>query len=180
MQLLALCGGEIEYDGYSIGIRSHVGSSTRAYLMDTLNVKGVSMSLDVRNSAESYSIQLFKRVTLSVGDEINITFTPLRINTNKRITEISYSPFNAYHIDVTLGSYRPTLLDSLYTISQQTTTNTIDTGNLGTRLDSVESTLGSLSTSANAGGFKVKSVSALPASPDGNTIYLIQGEVTVT
>ncbi len=179
MQLIALCGGEIEYDGYSIGIRSHVGSSERVYLMDTLNVKDVSMSYDARNSAESYSIQLFKRVTLSVGDEVNITFSPLGINTDKRITEITYSPFNAYHIDVSLGSYRPTLSDSLYSVSQQSSTNSTDTSKLESRLGDMEHTLNSLSGSANSGGFKVKSVTALPSVPDNNTIYLIRGEVVV-
>ena len=28
MQLIAMVGGEIEYDGYSIGIRKHIGSET--------------------------------------------------------------------------------------------------------------------------------------------------------
>ena len=179
MQLLALCGGEIEYDGYSIGIRSHVGSSERVYLMDTLNVKDVSMSLDVRNGAESYSIQLFKRVTLSVGDEINVTFTPLGINTNKRITEISYSPFNVYHIDVTLGSYRAVFQDSLYKVSEQANTSTSEIEGIQNRLDDMSYTLDSLSNSANIGGFMVKSVQELPLRPDNNTIYLIQGQVVV-
>ena len=179
MQLLALCGGEIEYDGYSIGIRAHVGSSERVYLMDTLNVKDVSMSLDVRNGAESYSIQLFKRVTLAVGDEINVTFTPLGINTNKRITEISYSPFNVYHIDVTLGSYRAVFQDSLYKVSEQANNSISEIEGIQNRLDDMSYTLDTLAESANIGGFRVKSVRELPLRPDNNTIYLIQGQVVV-
>ncbi len=149
MQLLALCGGEIEYDGYNIGMRSHIGSSLPVRLMETLNVSDVAMSQDIRSGTESYSIELFKHVSLSIGDEVNITFTPLGINTNKRITSIAYNPFNIYSVDVTLGGYKPTLSDALYSISRQTEENIYDTQNLLDKIKTMDKKMDSLADAAN-------------------------------
>jgi hypothetical protein len=38
MQYIAILGGEIEYDGYKINIRSHRGSTNYQLVMDTKNV----------------------------------------------------------------------------------------------------------------------------------------------
>lgn len=210
MQLLALCGGEIEYDGYSIGIRSHIGSSERVRLMDSLNVSDISMSQDVRRGMENYSIELFKRVALSVGDEVNIAFAPLGINTNKRITGIVYNPFDVYSVDITLGGYKPTLSDTLYTIAKQAARNTYETQNILDLFQTLDEKVDSLAEAANKkipdvdksdaikdveeditdmkekldeldeySGVRVESVTALPGIPEANTIYLIQGEVSV-
>ena len=42
------CGGELEYDGYAIHIRTHRGSQTLKELMDGTNVTGLSATFDCR------------------------------------------------------------------------------------------------------------------------------------
>ena len=47
MQLIAMVGGEIEYDGYSIGIRKHIGSETAIDIMKSSLVQDISYSHNV-------------------------------------------------------------------------------------------------------------------------------------
>ena len=119
MQLVGLCGGELEYSGYTIGIRSHVGSTTPISLMDSENVSNISMAADKRNNTESYSIELFKRSAVALGDEVRIVFRPLGIDTVRRIAGIVWDPFNYRNVSVTIGDYQATISDSLYQATQQ-------------------------------------------------------------
>ena len=48
MQYIAILGGEIEYDGYKINIKSHRGSMEYKLVMDSKNVTNVSVSHDSR------------------------------------------------------------------------------------------------------------------------------------
>ena len=56
MQYIAILGGEIEYDGYKINVRSHRGSTEYKPVMDSKNVTNVSVSHDSRENASSYDI----------------------------------------------------------------------------------------------------------------------------
>lgn len=115
MRFVDACGGEIEYDGYRINIRSHRGSTTRKVLMDGENVTGLSVVLDSRENTAAYEISLFKMAQLTAGDEVNITYTPLEISVNTRIVGISYNPFYRYAVRVEVGDYVPNLLESTST-----------------------------------------------------------------
>ena len=85
MRFADACGGELEYDGYAINIRRHRGSVNRINLMDGTNVTGLSATYDSRKDTQSYEIQLFRRVDLSVGDEVRIRYRPLSIEVDTRI-----------------------------------------------------------------------------------------------
>ena len=121
MQLTAICGGEIEYNNYTIGIRRHIGNENVVRLMDKENVSDIGVSVDARNGTESYSISLFKKIQISLGDEIQIVFRPFDIDVRKRIAEITCNPFNSRSVSITVGDYKATISDTLYKASSGNT-----------------------------------------------------------
>ena len=110
MRFADACGGELEYDGYAINIRTHRGSQTPKELMDGTNVTGLSATFDSRQETQAYEIQLFKRVDLSVGDEVRIVYRPLSIEVETRIVGLTCNPFDRYTVQVEVGDYVPNLL----------------------------------------------------------------------
>lgn len=104
------CGGELEFDGYSVHIRTHRGGTERKLLMDGKNVTSLSATFDSRKAAQAYEVQLFKRVDLSVGDEVRIVYHPLSIQVDTRIVGLTYNPFDRYTVRVEVGDYVPNLL----------------------------------------------------------------------
>lgn len=110
MRFADACGGELEYDGYAINIRTHRGSQTPKELMDGTNVTGLSATFDSRQETQAYEIQLFKRVNLSVGDEVRIVYRPLSIAVETRIVGLTCNPFDRYTVRVEVGDYVPNLL----------------------------------------------------------------------
>lgn len=159
MRFIDACGGEIEYDGYNINIRSHRGSTTRKLLMDGENVTDLSVTLDSREDTAAYEISLFKMAELDAGDEVNITYTPLGINVDTRIVGISYNPFYRYTVRVEVGDYVPNLLESTSTqldkIKQEF--RAAD-GQMSSRIEDAEENVSELS--QTVGGFDLRIVNA--------------------
>lgn len=110
MRFADACGGELEFDGYSVHIRTHRGGTERKLLMDGKNVTSLSATFDSRKAAQAYEVQLFKRVDLSVGDEVRIVYHPLSIRVDIRIVGLTYNPFDRYTVRVEVGDYVPNLL----------------------------------------------------------------------
>ena len=110
MRFADACGGELEFDGYSVHIRTHRGGTERKLLMDGKNVTSLSVTFDSRKAAQAYEVQLFKRVDLSVGDEVRIVYHPLSIQVDTRIVGLTYNPFDRYTVRVEVGDYVPNLL----------------------------------------------------------------------
>lgn len=117
MQLIALVGGEIEYYGYTIGIRKHVGSSTPVDVMNNSNVQDISYSYNVSEDTTNYSLSLYQKGKLELGDELSLRFEPLGIEAESRIVGMEWNPFNFKDVSITVGQYIPTLNDSLYQIA---------------------------------------------------------------
>ena len=116
MQYIAILGGEIEYNGYNIKIRSHRGSTDYIPVMGSKNVTNVAVSYDSRENSSSYDIAFFKLLNLAVGDNVQIVFNPLGINVKTRIISLEYNPFYRYNIRVEVGRYRPSISDTFYRI----------------------------------------------------------------
>lgn len=117
MQLIALAGGEIEYYGYTIGIRSHISSEKPADIMKLSTVQDISCTHNVSEQNTNYSLSLYHKGDIELGDELLISFSPLGIQTQSRIVGIEWNPFNYREVSVTVGSYIPTLNDTLYEMS---------------------------------------------------------------
>lgn len=132
MQFIAILGGEIQYDGYSINIRSHRGSNDYIHVMGSKNVTNVAVSHDSRENASSYDISFFKLMDLAVGDNVHIIFNPLGINVKTRIISLEYNPFYRFNIRVEVGRYRPSISDTFYRIE-----NSIS--NVGSSVDDLQS-----------------------------------------
>lgn len=115
MRFIDACGCEVEYDGYKINLRKHRGSVARKSLMDGENVTDLAVTIDSRENTQSYEISLFKMADLEAGDEVNITYTPMGVNVNTRITSIEYDPFYRYTVRVEVGDYVPNLMASTAT-----------------------------------------------------------------
>ena len=118
MQLIALCGGEIEYNGNEINIRSHRGSEEYLGIMDGRNVSDLTMETDSRSGTTNYGLTLYKNVSFSVGDNVQIVFRPFDLNVRTRIISMSFNPFNRCEISIEVGDYRPSISDSLYQLEQ--------------------------------------------------------------
>ena len=131
MQYIAILGGEIEYDGYNINIRSHRGSIDYIQVMGSKNVTDVAVSHDSRENASSYDISFFKLMDLAVGDNVHIIFNPLGINVKTRIISLEYTPFYRFNIRVEVGRYRPIISDTFYRIE-----NSIS--NVGSSVDDLQ------------------------------------------
>ena len=183
MQLVALCGGEISYEGHSIGIKAHVGSTTRKQLMNEKNVTSVGVSIDTRQDTENYTVELYQKAELDVGDEIYICFVPLSIYKNSRIVSMTWNPFNWKSISIEIGTYQPTISDTLYKAKTETTvaTNTAETSMIAATeaLEAAITAIESIPISTEGGGSEpvtipIVSVATLPASPLADTIYLIK------
>lgn len=137
MQLIALVGGEIEYDGYTIGIRSHVGKTERNDVMKNANVQDISYTHNASEDNTNYSLSLYQKGKLELGDELILKFDPLGIDTESRIVGMDWNPFNYREVSITVGQYIPTLNDSLYEliatvedITQRTSRYTLEFGEI--------------------------------------------------
>ena len=131
MQYIAILGGEIQYDGNNINIRSHRGSTEYLQVMGSKNVTNVAVSHDSRENASSYDISFFKLMDLAVGDNVHIVFNPLGISVKTRIISLEYNPFYRYNIRVEVGRYRPSISDTFYRIE-----NSIS--NVGSSVDDLQ------------------------------------------
>lgn len=120
MQLVALCGGEIEYSGNEINIHSHRGSEGLIQIMDGRSVSNLTMETDSRSSTTNYGLTLYKNVDFSVGDNVQIVFRPFDLDVNTRIIAMSFNPFNRREISIEVGDYIPSIADNLYQMEQKT------------------------------------------------------------
>ena len=111
--IAAMVGLEIEYNGYEINLRTHRGSEASIELLDTDNVTHVSLNRDLRENLTSYNVILGRKTILSVGDNIHIVYTPLKINVNTRIIAIEYNPYRDTEVDIEVGDYVPDIVDDI-------------------------------------------------------------------
>ena len=114
MQLIALLDAEIEYYGYTIGIKAHTGSTTPVDVMKTSLVQDISYTYNVSEDTTNYSLSLYQKGALELGDELILRFDPLGIDSESRIVGMDWNPFNYKDVSITVGQYIPTLNNSLY------------------------------------------------------------------
>jgi len=125
MQLLAVSSGEIEYYGYTIGIRKHIGNAEPIDILKKASVQDISFTYNASDGTTNYELSLFKKGSLELGDELILSFQPMAIQTESRIVGIDWNPFNHKEVTVTVGAYIPTLNDALnqYTSSAEDVTS---------------------------------------------------------
>lgn len=139
MQFIAILGGEIEYEGHFIHIRKHRGNSEVKDILKTRNVTDVGVTYESRAGTASYEIALGKGMDCMVGDEVKIVFSPLGINAETRIIAIEYNPFHLYNIKLDVGDYKPTINDSLYSMTESVDSNNEDMSAIWDEMDNINS-----------------------------------------
>lgn len=111
MELVAASGGNIEYDGFNINIRTHRGNVIRQTLTHSgiisLSAAFEDRTAEGETSKGSYSIALYRPQNLTVGDEVTIKSEALNLNVDTRVIGISYNPFDKRIVTVDVGSYLP-------------------------------------------------------------------------
>ena len=112
-QWAAACGAEISYYRNQINFLTHVGSSTAVSLSDTENVKSLSVTLDSRSDTQTYTVELSRLQTLSLGDAVTITYSSLNLNTTTRVLSLDYDPFHAFNISMVTGDYLPNFTNTV-------------------------------------------------------------------
>ena len=193
MQLVAICGGELEYNSTELGIRRHIGSDTPIELMDTLNVTDLSLKYTPIDNKKVYDIKLSKKTGINLGDNIHISFSQLDIDTQERISVIEYNPFNFREIVIGIGDYSEIYNDSLYKDDElRNMINDVDeklkkakksfSWHLPVDEDVTDEELieeEEEEQPTQEVTIKIESVTELPLSPDPDTIYLIQAEAAI-
>lgn len=105
LEIAALCGGELEYDGHVIHVVRHRGSETAKSILSICKYYDVRKVEDVQEETESYVVSALSVGGYSVGDEVELSFAPLGISVQKRITGIRYNPFNCIEVQIEIGDY---------------------------------------------------------------------------
>jgi len=131
MQYVAVLGGEIEYNGNAINIRSHRGSDEYLEVMGGKAVSDVSVTYDLRSDTATYGLKLYKKLDFGTGDNVHIVFSPFSLDVRTRIIAMLYNPFNRREITIEVGTYLPSVSDQLYRIE-----NNLNT--MSNRVDSLE------------------------------------------
>ena len=172
MRFIDACGCEIEYDGYAVNLRKHRGSLSRKVLMDGENVTDLTVTVDSRENTASYSISLFKMADLQAGDEVNITYTPMGINTDTHIVGITYDPFYRYTVDIEVGDFVPDILASTATqLDRVKQEFRAADGELRSSIETVEGDMSELSQTVSGFDLRISnaegSVAALSLTVDG-------------
>jgi hypothetical protein len=114
-----LMHGEIEYDGWTVNVVAHRGSSTRIDLMGTGNVSAVEVTEDLVSGDTVYTVDLIRRGTLNCGDEVRLTFQPFGIDAETRIISMKRNPYKDTDCSITVGSKTPEITDTYVDISQK-------------------------------------------------------------
>nr|WP_307989820.1 prophage endopeptidase tail family protein [uncultured Niameybacter sp.] len=175
MQFIAILGGEIEYDGYKINIRSHRGSTAYIPVMDSKNVTNVAVTYDSREDSSSYDISFFKLMNLAVGDNIQIVFKPLGIDVKTRIISLDYNPFYRYDIRVEVGKYRPSISDTFYRIENSLSNVESSISNVETSMSNVETSMGDIWGEFDKLGVSQTMVSNMAITDTGiNVTYVVE------
>ena len=114
-----LMSGEIEYDGWTVNIVTHRGSSTRVDLMGTGNVSAVEVSENLVTGETVYTVGLIRRGTLNCGDEVRLVFQPFGIDVQTRIISMTRNPYNDADCSITVGARVPEITDTYVDISKK-------------------------------------------------------------
>lgn len=120
MQLVGLCGGEIDYSDNAVCIREHLGSEEYREIMDGKNITDLSVDIDSRADTFSYGIKFYKKMNFSIGDNVHIVFSPFFLDVRTRIISMSLNPFNRREISIEVGDYVPSIADNLYRLQNET------------------------------------------------------------
>lgn len=131
MEFVALVGGEVDFNKFTVSIVAHRGSTAKKLLAKGKNIKVVSRIYDKRqkdkdgNPLISYTCTPIQVDTpFALGDEVLLIQKDLGIQTSLRIVRLGYNPYLPIEASIELANFVPSLADDAYRI--ETTKVTAD------------------------------------------------------
>lgn len=108
IQLANLCGCEIVYSGFKIGLVKRRGSDVPYELTEENILIGIDYSRDVVNDTERYILDIGQLGGLEVGQTVNVVYRPYGIDgKNARVLSAEYNPYDKFEAVVEVGDYTP-------------------------------------------------------------------------
>lgn len=108
IQLANLCGCEIVYSGFKIGLVKRRGSDVPYELTEENILIGIDYSRDVVNDTERYILDIGQLGGLEVGQTVNVVYHPYGIDSKTaRVLSVEYNPYDKFEAVVEVGDYTP-------------------------------------------------------------------------
>ena len=126
MEFVALLGGEVDFNKFTISILIQRGSSVPKDLLSDRNIEVLSKTYSKRekdkegNPLVSYSCALIKPMAIALGDVVTIDYESLDINVQLRVVSLTTDPYNKYLAAFEIGNFYPGLADDAYRIETST------------------------------------------------------------
>lgn len=110
-QWATITGAEISYTYTQVNFRVHVGSDTPVLLSEAENVVSLSVQYDAQTDSVNYTAELSRLQTLGLGDELEIRYESLDVDTATRVISLDYDYFHPWKISMQCGAFVPTIYD---------------------------------------------------------------------
>lgn len=126
MEFVALLGGEVDFNKFTINILSQRGSSVPKDLLQDRNIEVLSKIFSKRekdkdgNPLVGYECALIKPIAIALGDVVTIDYESLDINVQLRVVSLTTDPYNKYLAAFEIGNFYPGLADDAYRIETST------------------------------------------------------------
>ncbi len=126
MEFVALLGGEVDFNKFTVSILTQRGSSAPKDLLAGRNIEVLSKTYSKRekdsnnNPLVSYECQLINPMPISLGDVVTIDYESLDINVQLRVVILTTDPYNKYLTAFEIGNFYPSLADDAYRIETKT------------------------------------------------------------
>lgn len=114
-----LMGGELDFDGWTVNVVAHRGSTERVDLMATGNISAVEVDENLVTGETAYRVGLIQRGSLSVGDEVKIIFRPFGLDAETRIIEMTRNPYKDTECTITVGAHIPEITDTFVDVTRK-------------------------------------------------------------
>jgi|LSQX01.3.fsa_nt_gb hypothetical protein len=128
MELVALLGGEIDFEKFEVSILTHRGSTAPRILTTGKNIRIISKVYNKRETDESgnplvaYTCEPIQPTGYSfmLGDEVLLIQKDLDIQETLRIVRLGYNPYNPMTAEIELANFISGVEDQMYRIATTT------------------------------------------------------------
>ena len=122
MQFAKHIGGELLFEGFTVSILAHRGSSTPKDLMPDRNIEVISKTVDKTtldaegNSTTAYECSLIRPMALALGDAVTMAYATLSIDITLRIVSLTTNPYNSEAVSFAVSNVVPGAESAAYTM----------------------------------------------------------------
>lgn len=126
MEFVALLGGEVDFDKFTVSIVQKRGSRSLKIFTKGKNIKIVSKIYDKRTTPAKISYTctpiILPNKDVNLGDDVLLIQTELGIQDNLRVVRINYNPTDSMEKEIEIANYIDGLEDQIYRIENKTVT----------------------------------------------------------